>query len=151
MAIFSKKEIAVLLTEGTLHQYQDFSGIIAFISDQKICSENGSNENSTLSLDNLSALLEMYFLSLDVNGTLEACSRLDIRAAYNDNADEFHIIRKRQQYLVGTELMTTDISGVEMTLIKTDDGLVFSVESSYIEQDVDALISPYNNGLVILK
>lgn len=149
MATYTKNEIAEILTETTMSKYQDFNGIVSYVTDNKLCSN--ANSETTLSLDGLVSLLDLHFKSLDVAETLNACSLLEIRATYNKDSGEYHVLRNRQRYLIGMEVNSTVINDVEMSVIKSDDGLMFCVESSYLEQDVDAIISPYNNGLVVLK
>lgn len=53
-------------------------------------------------------------------------------------------------YLTGVEIGTTSVGELEMVTIKSEDGLVFCVEASYLEQGIDTLVSPYNNGLIFL-
>lgn len=48
---------------------------------------------------------------------------------------------------------TLDIDGeeIEQVLIReSNSGLYFSVDASYVEQDVDVVISPYRNGAIVL-
>ena len=62
-----------------------------------------------------------------------------------------------------TEFNRKDITGIELnTMVPNDElelaiikeansGLVFAVEASYLSQEVDALHSPYGNGIITLE
>ncbi|MGR5367032.1 hypothetical protein [Photobacterium damselae] len=148
MATYSKNEMAEVLTESTMALYQDFNGIISLVTENKLCSN--PQDTTSLNLTNLSALLDLHFKSLSVLDILTACTNLNIDATYNSKTSEFSVVRKRMSYLTGVEIGTTNVGELEMATIKSEDGLVFCIEASYLEQGVDAIVSPYNNGLIFL-
>ena len=148
MAIFSKNEIAIWLTEKTLSLYMSYADIIAHVTDNKICS---GIHAATLNLSSLSHLLDVHFSSLSNDEILQACFRLSIDASYDLESEDFVLTLPRPNYQLGNATKNIEVDGLELTLIESDDGLVFCVESSYIAQDVDSIQSPYNNGVVVLR
>jgi len=48
-------------------------------------------------------------------------------------------------------LLFEDGQTEELVVVREPGGLIFAVDSSYIEQDVDTLISPYNNGPLVFE
>ena len=148
MPVFSKDEISLFLTEKTMELYQSYSDVIAYVTENKICCEK---QTTTLCVDSLARLMEVFFKSLTPDDVLRVCGSLHINACYSEEDANFSLTLLRPHYQLGSIVASTEIEGVDMCVIKGDDGLLFCVDSSYVEQDVDVIKSPYGNGVVVLR